>query len=745
MKQLISIAFLLALFVSGCSQEEMVKNGQALKLPKVTAAFDQNGSRTYIENGNLLRWNENDQISFFYQYTFNSQYQFDGETGDNAGTFSPINQMVGTGTPLDDHNYAVYPYASGIKITENGVITTTLPSEQSYAENSFGLGDNTMVAVTEDKNDTFLNFKNVGGYLMLRLYGEDVTVKTITLTGNNNEKLAGKASITSTYGGEPSVSMAAEATGTITLDCGEGVELGTSAETATPFWFVVPPTAFENGFTITIEDVNGGEFTKTTSKSIEIERNAIQPMAAFEVEPQVQVNETPYLTFSAEAAQSLTMSQAVATLEYSVNGGEWKELGTNTVEFGGKLGNLRLRGKSSIGTATNTSTYSKIVFGNTSLVSCKGDIRTLINFEDYANVNTGNARFCYLFSECSSLTTPPELPATDLANSCYYSMFSKCTNLTVAPQLPAVTLANSCYQFMFLYCTNLKEAPILPATKLDNYCYGAMFSNCTSLVKAPELPAMNLEEYCYWGMFNNCMSLTEAPTLPAQILSFCCYEKMFYNCTSLVRAPELSALDLESHCYYEMFSGCTSLAEAPQLPAMNLEESCYWRMFYNCTSLIEAPQLPATTLKRRCYYEMFSSCTSLTEVPQLSAMDLEESCYESMFSNCTSLVEAPQLSATTLKEQCYWGMFQYCISLTKAPILPATKLVDSCYGRMFDGCSKLNSVTMLATDISASNCLLYFLNDVSSSGTFIKAKYMTSLPSGIYGIPNGWTIKNYGE
>jgi PBP1b-binding outer membrane lipoprotein LpoB len=50
MKQLVSIAFLLALLVSGCSQEEMVKNGQASKLLKVTASFDQNESRTYIEN-----------------------------------------------------------------------------------------------------------------------------------------------------------------------------------------------------------------------------------------------------------------------------------------------------------------------------------------------------------------------------------------------------------------------------------------------------------------------------------------------------------------------------------------------------------------------------------------------------------------------------------------------------------------------------------------------------------------------
>ena len=135
-------------------------------------------------------------------------------------------------------------------ISQSGVITATLPAEQSYAENSFGQGDNAMVAVTKNTDDTFLKFKNVGGYLELWLYGEDVTVKSITLTGNNEEKLSGTATITSTYGSEPTISMANNATPTITLNCGEGVKIGTSAETATAFWLVVPPTTFESGFTI---------------------------------------------------------------------------------------------------------------------------------------------------------------------------------------------------------------------------------------------------------------------------------------------------------------------------------------------------------------------------------------------------------------------------------------------------------------------------------------------------------------
>ena len=50
---------------------------------------------------------------------------------------------------------------------------------------------------------------------------------------------------------------------------------------------------------------------------------------------------------------------------------------------------------------------------------------------------------------------------------------------------------------------------------------------------------------------------------------------------------------------------------------------------------------------------------------------------------------------------------------------------------------------MLATDISAKDCLTDWLKGVSRTGTFTIANAMTSLPTGSSGIPEGWTIKNY--
>ena len=284
MKKHLSFILLLTMFVSGCVKNDLEeKQLQPVSGRVFTASFESENARTYVEGGNLLRWNAGDQISLFDSNTLNRQYQFDGETGDNAGTFSIVNAPFGTGNDLNCH-YALYPYASNVKITENGVITATLPAVQSYAENSFGLGANTMVAVTKDTKDTFLKFRNVGGFLKLQLYGENLTVKSITLTGNNNEKLAGNATITPAYGQSPTLAMSDDATTSITLDCGEGVKIGTTVETATAFWIVVPPTTFEEGLTITITEIDGESFTKSTSNAVVVERNTIKPMAAFEVE-----------------------------------------------------------------------------------------------------------------------------------------------------------------------------------------------------------------------------------------------------------------------------------------------------------------------------------------------------------------------------------------------------------------------------------------------------------------------------
>ena len=293
---------------------------------------------------------------------------------------------------------------------------------------------------------------------------------------------------------------------------------------------------------------------------------------------------TPYITFTANGEQKFMMTTkdyTISGLEYSVNNGKWTTVEAGTeVPFGGTNGDLRLRGISPNGSATDWYACSTIKFTEANVnVACTGDIRTLLDWRIYNIVETNNARFCYLFKDCAVLTSAPELPATKLAGDCYYGMFSGCTSLTSAPELKATTLADYCYSSMFSGCTSLEKAPELKATTLAENCYYYMFSGCTSLTVAPELKATTLASYCYFYMFSGCTSLTSAPELKATTLAKKCYYGMFSGCTSLTSAPELKATTLADYCYYYMFSGCTKLSTvtmlAPSDQISKASKCCY--------------------------------------------------------------------------------------------------------------------------------------------------------------------------
>ena len=248
---------------------------------------------------------------------------------------------------------------------------------------------------------------------------------------------------------------------------------------------------------------------------------------------------------------------------------------------------------------------------------------------------------------------------------------------------------------------------------------------------------------CCVSLFEGNKYLTDASELilPWDTLANNCYYHMFYNCTSLTSAPVLPATTLADDCYTVMFKGCTSLTTAPELPATTLARGCYYHMFEGCTNLTSAPALPATTLADYCYTYMFYNCTSLTSAPVLPATTLGRYCYSGMFYNCTSLTTAPVLPATTLVDSCYMYMFDGCINLTTAPELPATTLANYCYRYMFQGCHKLNYIKMLAT-VWAKEPLTNWVQDVSSTGTFVKHPDNTSIPiDSVSGIPSGWTVE----
>lgn len=283
MKRIALYLGIAAALVASCSVKEKDFNVVQPESTVFFASFEQPAveeTKVYVNDDLMLRWTADDRISLFERLTYNRELRFIGETGESEGKFDFVGSG-GSGSIIPDI-ISVYPYQASTTISSDEVLTLTLPAEQSYAPRSFGLGANTAVSVT---STGFLVFKNVCGYLRVSLYGEGVSVSSITLKGNQGEKIAGTATVTMPLNGLPSVVMAADASTEITLTCAEPVALGATAEESVDFWFVVPPVTFSQGFTVTVNH-QGGSMTKSTDKSVTIKRNYLSKMAPVDVNAQ---------------------------------------------------------------------------------------------------------------------------------------------------------------------------------------------------------------------------------------------------------------------------------------------------------------------------------------------------------------------------------------------------------------------------------------------------------------------------
>ena len=696
MKKAFLYGLLAAMAITGCQAELEVITQEPSK--EFTAIVDEDlnsETKTSLDGEGNVLWKMGDQVSIFAASTVNKQYQV---TDDSDGKTAATLNQIPAGGSVDGgkigNNVAFYPYASTAGIEKSGVSYVIsgveLPATQTYAAGSFGKGAFPMATVTSSTEDMNLKFKNVLGGLKLQLKGTS-TITSITVTGNNNEILCGDAEVTTTYGGVPSIVLSDASAKTVTLNCGAGVTL--DSETATPFIIALPPMTMTGGFTVVVTDTEGKQMQIKTTKPQTITRSNLLKMPAVNyVGTAVYSSEAFTITSTSSTSVSINKygSPADITLEYRKGTDSWTPYTINTVVnlLNGECIQFRAGEGGNESFSTSSSDYYNINVSGEGTVNLSGNIMSLL---DRSRVIDSVPKYAfYKFCKSDKIVDASnlKLPATTLALGCYSSMFFGCTNLTTAPELPATTLANS--------------------------CYSSMFSGCTSLTTAPELPATTLATECYYSMFSGCTSLTTAPKLPATTLA--------------------------NSCYSSMFSGCTSLTTAPALPATTLADKCYYYMFYNCTSLTTAPALPATTLANYCYSTMFSGCTSLTTAPELPATTLAESCYYKMFSGCTKLKSAPKLPATKLVIQCYYSMFSGCKSLTTAPDLPAQTLAIRCYNFMFDNCSSLNYIKMLATDISASDCLGSWVFGVSTTGTFVKSSSATWNIVGNSGVPKDWNV-----
>ena len=164
--------------------------------------------------------------------------------------------------------YSIYPYDEKT-ILQSDAIIFRLNTVQTYKAGSFDQGAFPMVArAVYDEGGNF-DFKNLCGVLEINLTGLE---KIKSLTFSAERPVSGKFSVNMKYEDYPEIQPYKAESKSITLNCGDGVQLNES--TPTSFYFVLPPAEYEK-FNLIILTTDGKMMVKQSKKPLDIKRSYI--------------------------------------------------------------------------------------------------------------------------------------------------------------------------------------------------------------------------------------------------------------------------------------------------------------------------------------------------------------------------------------------------------------------------------------------------------------------------------------
>lgn len=308
MKRIILSVLTMSALLCGCQKDHVSELAQGRGTIQATIE-EISSTRTVMDEDNNIRWSEGDQIVGFMRSTLGVKYQVTAASvGKTSASFEEVSSGgLNAGTELE-HIIAYYPYSSSVSAAKSGsnyTLDVILPTEQTYVAESFGHGAMPMVAVSETNNITF---RNICGGMKLQLKGTQ-KIASIKVEGKNGELLSGSATVTAyTDETKPAITMASGASTSVTLNCGEGVQL--NENTVTEFIMALPPTVFTEGFIITVTNSNGGTQIIETSKLNTVWRSSLLVMPTLILKDTIQ--------FIGDSASSAEISGA--TLEEVTDG-----------------------------------------------------------------------------------------------------------------------------------------------------------------------------------------------------------------------------------------------------------------------------------------------------------------------------------------------------------------------------------------------------------------------------------------
>ena len=200
-------------------------------------AIDEFGNEkvTYI-------WLSGDAISVFFGDYEGSIFVTD-VTASKAKFKGTIGAVMGGGDDLTDETslWGVYPYDRNTTC-DGSSVTLTLPYEQGAASDTFA--DDLFPSIARSTNFT-MAFYPVCGSIRFKVSNPDIV--KVALSGNNNEDLAGKATVSMPLGGVPAMSSISEGQKELVMTAPGGG----CFETDRYYYFVLYPQDLTKGLTLT--------------------------------------------------------------------------------------------------------------------------------------------------------------------------------------------------------------------------------------------------------------------------------------------------------------------------------------------------------------------------------------------------------------------------------------------------------------------------------------------------------------
>ncbi len=257
--------------MTSCQKEEFLGSPiQQVKEKVVVSAILADADKTKTQHSSdfkKVQWSANDLLSVFSSVEkCHDRYYIINGAGTVSANFQwdktyngTISGRIDAEGAQQDFYVGVYPFneETSVKFSE-GIyeINTVLPTNQFYAENSFGQGALVMIGVDQINSKPNFSFKNTGTILIFPLKG-NALINSATLKSEKS-KIAGKAvvklSAEDNFIPETTVN---DGEHEITLSCGEGVQL--KEDEYTNFCFVLAPGVYDD-LVVKFTDTYGNYF-----------------------------------------------------------------------------------------------------------------------------------------------------------------------------------------------------------------------------------------------------------------------------------------------------------------------------------------------------------------------------------------------------------------------------------------------------------------------------------------------------